>query len=400
MILAVEDFDKLGYKMIKNENLSPHYKFYYPDLRFITGRGPILTDTNNVSYIDATSGWGVLAFGHCYYAIQEAAINQIQELVHTVGTNIDHEPQNILANEIIKKMPKTHKWKLFFANTGTESVEGAMKLARYHTKRPGFLSFQGGFHGRTFGSMSLGSAFNKLKDGFDPLLSDIGILPYNDPDCFLKVSNGADVAAVFVELVQGVGGCRVATLDFVQAIRNFCDRTGALMIVDEVQTGIGRTGRFWAFEHYNIVPDVVCSAKALGGGFALGAVIAQSKFMNWPAGAHGSTFAGHPVACAAGTVVLRKMNESFLKIIQAKSYFFRQALEAICNIKGYKIGGLGFMLAIDIGDVSKRDEIMAKCCKNELLVLPAEPAAIRLLPPLNCEDKILRKILHVLRISL
>ncbi len=378
--------------MSLSEHFSPHYKSYYPGTRLEWGYDSLVRDTHGNTYIDATSGWGVLAFGHCFSEIQKAAIDQIENLIHTCGCNFDHTPQNVLARELIKKMPGGYDWGLFFANSGAESVEGAMKLARYHTKRSGFIAFRGGFHGRTFGAMSLGSAFPKLREGFEPLLSGVKILPYNDVDEIR--GQWLNIAAVFVEPVQGVGGCKVASKEFMKAIRDFCNENGALMVVDEVQSGIGRTGKFWAFEHSAVVPDIICSAKALGGGFPLGAVIARKEIMTWPPGSHGSTFGGHPVACMTGAVVLRKINEAFLKRVGERSHLFRQELESIRNCK---VDGLGFMLAIDVFDSFRRDRIMERCKKNGLLVLPAEPHGIRLLPALNCKTRVLKEIVDILR---
>ncbi len=356
------------------------------------GCDSLVRDTHDNTYIDATSGWGVLALGHNFPKIQEAATDQIENLTHTCGCNFDHRPQNVLAKEIMKKMPKGHDWELFFTNSGAESVEGAMKLTRYHTKKSCFIAFQGGFHGRTFGAMSLGSAFPRLREGFEPILFGVEILPYNNQDEILK--RWPNIAAVFVEPVQGVGGCKVASKEFMKAIRNFCDRSGALMVVDEIQCGIGRTGKFWAFEHSAVVPDIVCSAKALGGGFPLGAVIAKKEIMTWPPGSHGSTFGGHPVACMAGVVVLKTINKIFLEKVKAKSCLLRKGLE---NIPNCKVNGLGLMLAVDVFDSSRRDEVMRECGENGLLVLPAEPSAIRLLPPLNCKNKVLKEIISILR---
>ncbi len=381
------------------EYLSPHYKFYYPDMVMKWGNDCLVSDQYDNPYIDATSGWGALAFGHCNKDIHEAVVQQLEKLVHTCGCNFNHYPQNILAKLLHARMPQTDTWKLFFTNSGAESIEGAMKLARYVTKgkKPGFIAFQGGFHGRTYGAMSLGSAFPKLREGFEPLLSGVEIFPYNDPQ-YLKENIRKDMAAVFVEPVQGVGGCKVASKEFMQAIRDFCFHTGSLMVVDEVQSGVGRTGKFWAFEHSGVVPDIICSAKALGGGFPLGAVISKKYYMNWPAGVHGSTFGGHPVACMAGSVVVKKVTESFLKKVAKNSALLRAGLEKLFG--SHRVSGLGFMLAVDIVDAAKRDELMQKCKKNGLLVLPAEPAAIRLLPPLNCPVFVLKQILIILKNSL
>ena len=292
-------------------------------------------------------------------------------------------------------MPQRWDWQVFFTNSGAESVEGAMKLARYYTRRIKFISFSGGFHGRTFGAMSLGSAFDKLYQGFQPLLPVVEVLPYGDVNALNSIYYPKDMlAAVIVEVVQGVGGCRVASRSFLQSIREFCTRHGVLMVADEVQSGIGRTGRLWAIEHSEVVPDVICSAKALGGGLPLGAVIAKKKFMTWTKGCHGSTFAGNPVACAAALKVLELLDEDFLKEVRSKGRWFRRELEKKLR---RPVHGLGLMLAVDFGDAQLRDRIVIKAAQKGLLVLESEPASVRLLPPLNTPREVLNEIVKILK---
>ena len=393
--------------------LSPHYSFYYPDLTILGGEGPYACGLRDGEeepddYIDASSQWGVLALGYNHEALQSAmAMCSFMGLTHVCGVDFRHQSQEQLAAALVKRMPEgQQEWRVFFTNSGTEAIEGAMKLARCYTQKPGFVSLLGAFHGRTMGAMSLGTAALLHKHLFGDFIPTIQIVPGGTE--YLKVLENMvypasqEIAAFFIEPVQGVGGCHTIDPDFVKEIRNFCDRNKVLLVADEVQSGCGRTGKFFAFEHSDIVPDVVCLAKPLGGGLPLGAVIAKKEICVWPEGAHGSTFGGNPMACAAGVALLEVIDDNFLMDIRNNSLCFKENLQTklskIYPTLGFdwRIQGVGFMLAIDLPNKEFRRRVMDYAYQEKLLVATAEPSAIRLLPPLNTPQEVLREIADIL----
>jgi len=402
--------------------LSPHYSHYYPNLTIIRGWGPYAyaregVDGNLERYIDASSQWGVLILGYDHHSIKRAMLNQINiGAVHVCGNNYKHDGQEKLAEVLVARMPKEHEWRVFFTNSGAESIEGAIKLARHHTKKIGLCSLFGSFHGRTTGAMSLGNAALLRKDEFGEMLPGVVSISQDSAEAFKLLEGQAcpakeTMAAVFVEPVQGVGGCRMISPLFMREVRDFCDRNQVLMVADEVQSGYGRTGKFWAFEHSvvngPIIPDIVCAAKPMGGGLPLGAVIAKKEVMTWPAGAHGTTFGGNPVACAAGLELLKIIDDKFLEEVRQKSAWFKNALQRhlSCDVSkvenwNWTVDGLGFMLAINTPSKDFRRKVMDLAYEEKLLVATAEPTAIRLLPPLNISEEVMLQIIYILTRSI
>jgi 4-aminobutyrate aminotransferase len=287
------------------------------------GEGHRLFDTDGRAYLDFANGIAVSGLGHHHPAVTAAIHAQVDRLIAPISAVGFAEPVSRLAEMLAATFPPPLDT-VFFLNSGSEAVEGALKLARRVTARPGIVAFRGGFHGRTFGAVSVTSSNPNYRAGYEPLLPGVQLLPFPDVyrafegdearamrECLAALEalaatvEPASLAAMLIEPVQGEGGYRPAPVAFLRALREFCDRHGILLIADEVQSGFGRTGRMWAFEHAGIVPDIVCLAKAIANGLPLSAIVSSRALQErWGKSAHGSTFGGNPVSCAAGVAVL------------------------------------------------------------------------------------------------
>jgi 4-aminobutyrate aminotransferase len=291
------------------------------------GEGHRLFDTDGRAYLDFANGIAVSALGHHHPAVTAAIHAQVDRLIAPISAVGFAEPVSRLAEMLAATFPAPLDT-VFFLNSGSEAVEGALKLARRVTGRPGIVAFRGGFHGRTFGAVSVTSSNPNYRAGYEPLLPGVQLLPF--PDVYRAFEGGetratreclaaldglaatvppSSIAAMLIEPVQGEGGYRPAPVAFLRALREFCDRHGILLIADEVQSGFGRTGRMWAFEHAGILPDIVCLAKAIANGLPLSAIVSSRALQErWGKSAHGSTFGGNPVSCAAGIAVLETIH--------------------------------------------------------------------------------------------
>lgn len=339
------------------------------------GQGTEVFDTNGKRYLDFTSGIAVCALGHAHPAIVKAIQEQSEKLWHI--SNLFESPgQEKLAETLVKDL---HLSYAFFCNSGAESNEAAIKLARKHTGKHKIIVFQQSFHGRTFGAMSA-TGQDKVRNGFGPLVSEFITLPFNDVEA-LKSAVDNETAAIMLELIQGEGGVNPVTDEFAAAIHDIHQNSDVLLIVDEVQTGIGRTGTRFAFEQTVLKPDIVSMAKGLGGGFPIGGILGTAElFDTFSAGTHGTTFGGNPLGVAvAQTVLDHVFNEEFLKGVQEKSaYLVAKIKESLPHVNVY---GKGLMLGIGWGEdvapyVTALDEA-------GLLTVAAGPQVIRLLPPLT-----------------
>jgi 4-aminobutyrate aminotransferase len=388
------------------------------------GDGPFLYATSGEKYLDLVQGIAVNALGHCHPAVVEAACNQIQKLIHGSFNLLNYNSALQLAVELRKLLPE-NLGMFFFANTGAESVEGALKLARYVTGKSGIIAFRGGFHGRTMGAASVTSSNVKFRKHYAPFLPQVHFAPYPycyrcpfgrivdscDLEClaYLKedfhyILSAEDISAVLFEPVMGEGGYIVPPQKYVKALRSLCEELGILLIFDEVQTGIGRTGAMFGFEHFGVTPDILSMGKAIGGGFPL-AIIASSKdlMMRWESGAHGTTFGGHPVACAAAVAQLNIIaQENFLKEVSDKGKRFRNQLLEL-KTRYPQIGdvrGLGLMNAIELVKEDKKPDadravsIQKYLQENKILVLAcgAFKNVIRFIPPLNIDPSLLDQV--------
>src|SRR5262245_51458455 len=279
--------------------VSPSYTRVYP-LVVERGSGAVIQDVDGNLYLDCTAGIAVTATGHCHPEVVAAIQDQAAKLLHMSGTDFYYQPQIDLAERLAVTAPGPSPKRVFFTNSGAEALEAALKLARFHTGRSRAMAFFGAFHGRTYGAMSLSGSKLVHRRGFSPLVPDIHHVPYprSCPGCpdacdvvrtieetlLKRVAPPEEVAAIFFEPIQGEGGYYVAPPGCLPALRALCDRHGILLVLDEVQSGMGRTGKLWAVEHWGVEPDIICSAKGIASGMPLGAMVARTNVMDWPSG--------------------------------------------------------------------------------------------------------------------
>ena len=344
-------------------------------IQLLKGKGTIVTDSNEKEYLDFTSGIAVLSLGHTHSAIVETINQQSEKLWHT--SNLFESPgQEQLAESLVKD---THFAHAFFCNSGAEANEAAIKLARKHTDKHVIITFEQSFHGRTFGAMSA-TGQEKVRKGFGPLLETFRTVPFNDVEQ-LEAAIDEEVGAIMLEVIQGEGGVNQVTPAFAQAIADICQSKGILLIVDEVQTGIGRTGTRYAYEQTVLQPDIMTLAKGLGGGFPIGAMLGTSALRDtFGPGSHGTTFGGNPLAVAvAQTVLDHVFATEFLDAVQEKSNYFIDKLKT--ELPAYSIVGSGLLLGIvcpvEVAPYIEQAE------QAGLLLVAAGPNVIRLLPPLT-----------------
>jgi 4-aminobutyrate aminotransferase len=379
------------------------------------GEGAIVEDVDGNRFLDCAAGIAVNGTGHCHPRVVAAIRQQAGQLLHMCGADF-YEPLYIrLADRLAALAPGDEPKKVFLGNSGAEAVEAALKLARYHSGRPYVIAFLGSFHGRTMGAVSLTASKPLYRRGFGPLVPAIVHVPFaycyrcaynlTYPACDIACVDAIEeqllartiapdeVAAIFVEVVQGEGGYIVPPDGWLQKVRVLCDRHGILLLDDEVQAGIGRTGRMFAAEHYGVVPDMICSAKALGSGLPISALIAPNRVMTWPAGAHGSTFGGNPVSCAAALATLDVIEEEGLvenaarvgDRLVSRLRELAESSELIGDVRG-----LGLMIGIElVRDKTTKerakeeaDALMTACFERGLLTLSCGPNSLRLSPPL------------------
>jgi 4-aminobutyrate aminotransferase len=387
--------------------MSPSYTRVYP-LVCARGSGAVIEDVDGNLFLDFTAGIAVTSAGHCHAEVVAAIDDQASRLIHMSGTDFYYQPQIDLAQRLAEIAPGEGSKRVFFTNSGAEALEAALKLARWHTGRTHAIAFLGAFHGRTYGAMSLSGSKVVHRRGFSPLVPDIHHVPYprgaearNDPhagrryveqieDTVLKrVAPPEEVAAVFVEPIQGESGYHIPPPDFLPALRELCDRHGFLLVADEVQSGMGRTGKMFAMEHWGVVPDVICLAKGIASGMPLGAIVAREEVMDWPSGSHASTFGGNPVSCRAALATLDLLQREYMANASARGEQLRQGLLQLqrqCARIG-DVRGLGLMVAMDLvrdhkPDHAFRDQVVQEAFQRGLLLLGCGESAIRFCPPL------------------
>ena len=393
--------------------VSPSYTRDYP-LVIARGEGALVEDVDGNVFLDCTAGIAVTATGHSHPDVVAAIVEQAGKFLHMSGTDFYYELQARLGEELsaIAPMPGPHR--TFFGNSGTEAIEAAIKLARYHTKRQNLIAFFGAFHGRSMGSLSLTASKPAQRKGFMPLVPGVFHVPYANcyrcpvnatPDTcaaeclrFLEeqtlvhVVSPDEVAAIVVEPIQGEGGYVVPPNVFHQRLRELTTKHGMLFIVDEVQSGMGRTGKWFAIEHTGVEPDVVAAAKGIASGLPLGVVIARSALMAWPPGAHASTFGGNPVACAASLTTIRLIRDQLMKNAADVGAHLMAGVQDLMK-KHALIGdvrGRGLMIGIELvrdrqtkeRAIQERDRVVRECFTRGLLVLGAGQNTIRFSPPL------------------
>lgn len=356
------------------KHIFPTYQQFPMEL--VSGYDWHLVDNTGKDYLDFTSGIGVCSFGYSNELIQENVVSQLGKIWHT---------SNLYPSELqdkVAEMIAPAGMLAFFCNSGTEANEAAFKLARKYTGKAKVLAFKNGFHGRTYGSMSL-TGNPDVQSGFAPLVPGIAFAAYNDPAAIDQITG--DYAAVILEVVQGEGGVVAGKADWLQAVSEKCHAQGVLLIIDEVQTGIGRTGTKFAYEHFNVDPDIVTCAKALGNGLPIGAMLGKKKLaVAFGPGSHGTTFGGNKIALASAKGVLQQLTPDFLKTVQSKSQVvFKTLQERVAPLGIVKaISGLGLMIGIHLNKNVKVGDVIADLQQQGLLTLAAEHNTLRLLPPL------------------
>jgi len=345
-------------------------RYYMPaftrDLMIVRGEGSRVWDADGKEYIDCVAGIAVCSTGHCHPAVSRAICEQAKRLIHC--SNLYYVPgQAELAQKLVEK---TGMAKAFFSNSGAEATDGALKLARVRTGRKKFVAFTHGFHGRTIGSLSV-THKPAIREPFEPLGMPATFIEYGD-DEGLKKAVDNDTAGVIVEPIQGEAGIIIPPDSFLESIREVCDKKGALMIVDEVQTGMGRTGKWLAIQHTRVKPDIIMLAKGIASGFPMGALLAREG-LEFRKGEHGSTFAGGPLACAAGLATFQVIDE-IMPSISGKGERFRAGLSK------YAPRVRGLMIGMTVGD--RCAKVQKRCAEKGVLVNCAADGNLRLVPPL------------------
>ncbi len=378
------------------------------------GEGAYAWDVDGYRYLDFIAGIAVLTTGHAHPRVVEAITQQARKFIH-ISSDYYHEVWVQAAEKIASIAPFEEPAQVFMTNSGTESVEAAIKLARHHTNRKFFIAFLGGFHGRTMGSLAFTARKPVFRQRFFPWTPGVVHVPYPNPYrpvlderpgegqgravvryieeyIFRYLLPPDEVAGILVEPIQGEGGYIVPPDDFFPALRALCDRYGILLIVDEVQTGVGRTGKWWAIEHWGVEPDIVASAKGLASGVPFGAIIARKSVMTWPQGAHGNTYGGNPLACAACLVTLEMVEQELMENAARVGAYALEGLRALMQrhpVIG-DVRGKGLMLAMEfVRDRESRepfpefrDQVEQYAFRLGLLTMGAGDSVLRMAPPL------------------
>jgi 4-aminobutyrate aminotransferase len=360
-------------------------------------RGAMVEDVDGNRYLDFMAGIAVAATGHSHPTVVAAIQDAAAKFLHICGGDFYYESFAELPERLAKLAPgKDHK-RVFLTNSGTEAVEGALKLSRHSTRRAAIIAFEGSFHGRTYGSLSLTASKTTQRAGFGPFLPEVYHAPYGDADfieqrLFARRLDPRDVAAIVVEPIQGEGGYIVPPPGFLTRLRELCDKHGILLVMDEVQSGIGRTGKMWACEHEDVVPDILLAAKGLASGMPLGAIIARADIMKWQPGAHGSTFGGNPVCCAAALATLDLVEGEYM----ANSHAMGEALMAASKSLAARhssivdVRGRGLMMGLELNDPALVKRVVLGAFQKGVLLLGAGKSAIRFAPPLMIDEEDVR----------
>lgn len=393
---------------------SPSYIKEYP-LVVERGFGPWVEDVDGNRYLDFMAGIAVASTGHAHPAVVKAVQDAAARFLHICGTDFYYETFAAICERLAVAVPGLGPAKVFLSNSGTEAVDGALKLVRAHTRRQHVIAFRGAFHGRTYGAISLNQSKVGQRAFFGPLVPGITHVPYPTPkhpdvvrsieeELFVHAVDPREVAGIFIEPILGEGGYVVPPVEALRELRALCDRHGILLVFDEVQSGVGRTGRMFAAEHFGVVPDVVCSAKGLASGMPLGAIIAKESVMTWPRGSHGSTYGGNPVCCAAALATLDVI-EPLLPQIRRCGDFMQRELRTLQRRHPViaDVRGVGLMIGAEFlepGTATPATEYVAAleqlAFRKGLLLLSCGKSTIRFAPPLVVQEAELGTGLEVL----
>jgi 4-aminobutyrate aminotransferase len=403
---------------LDQQYVSPSYTRSYP-LVAKAGRGAMVEDVDGNVFLDFAAGIAVVSTGHCHPEVVAAIQKQAAELIHMSGTDFYYPGLVELAQRLSAIAPGKEPKRVYFGNSGTEAMEAAIKLARHHTRREKLIAFYGGFHGRTMGSLSLTASKAVQRTGFGTLLAGVFHVPYAytyrcpyglkpescciecaavlEREIFKKIVDPEEVAAIVVEPIQGEGGYVPAPGEFLLELQRVCRKYGILLVSDEVQCGMGRTGKWWAGDHAGLEPDILCVAKGIASGMPLAATIARASVMDWKPGAHASTFGGNPVSIAAALVTLDLIEQKYMENARRMGEFI------LCRIADWRerhkivgdIRGKGLMIGVEIVRDQRtkekasdlRDRIVQLAFLEGLLVLGAGENTVRLAPPLVIDEE-------------
>jgi len=391
--------------------VSPSYTRDYP-LVIARGEGAVVEDVDGNTFLDCAAGIAVNSTGVSHPEVVKAIADQAAKFIHMSGTDFYYEPQVRLAEELSKIVPIAGGVRAFFGNSGTEATEAAIKLSRYFTKRPNVIAFLGSFHGRSLGSLALTSSKSVQRRGFGPLMSGVYHAPFPDTYRFngsadacaeaslsfirdqilVHLTSPDEVAAVVVEPIQGEGGYIVPPAAFLQGLRELTTKHGIMLVLDEVQSGMGRTGKMFASEHFGVTGDIVNIAKGIASGLPLGITCARAEVMSWPPGAHASTFGGNPVACAAALVTIRLLREQYVQNAAVVGEYLMNGVRELQR-KHALIGdvrGRGLMIGVELvrdpktkeRAVEERNAVVQAMFRRGVLILGAGRNAVRFAPPL------------------
>jgi 4-aminobutyrate aminotransferase len=397
--------------------VSPSYTRDYPLVAKI-GRGAMIEDVDGNTFLDFAAGIAVCATGHCHPDVVAAIQKQASELIHMSGTDFYYPNLVELAEKLASIAPGKTPKRVYFGNSGAEAIEAAIKLVKYHTKRDKLIGFHGAFHGRTMGALSLTASRSIQRKGFGTLLSGVFHMPFPDTyrgtygirpesasaDCLSYLENELfrrrvdpeEVAGIFIEPIQGEGGYLPAPADFLQGLQRICRKYGIMFVADEVQSGMGRTGKWWASDHAGIEPDIVCTAKGIASGMPLSAIIARADVMNWVPGAHASTFGGNPVCIAASIATLGLLERQYMAnaarmgdYIVKRTADWREKHKIVGEVRGR-----GLMIGIEFVRDQKtkekatdlRNKLVQMAFHKGLLVLGSGDTTLRLCPPLVIDE--------------
>lgn len=366
-----------------------HASGVYPTktVAMVRGKGAHLWDADGKQYIDCSAGHGVACLGHAHPRVVQAVSTQVGTLT-TLAGSFPNDQRAEFQERLCAFLPDGFD-RVFLANSGAEAVEGALKFARLSTGRAGIVAAQRGFHGRTMGALSC-TWEKKYRSPFEPLIGAVQHAPYGKLEAFRELV-GDDTASVIVEPVQGEGGVRPADQEFLRGLRALCDERGALLILDEVQTGFGRTGERFACQHFGVLPDLLCLGKAIAGGLPMGAVAMGPKVCELKVGHHGSTFGGNPLVCAAGNATLEALvEEQLVERSKELGEWFQGALRGIESNQIREVRGLGLMVALDLR--CRVGPVLEALQARGVIALPAGPTVLRFLPPLVIEKDDLQRV--------
>ncbi|HOU44653.1 MAG TPA: acetyl ornithine aminotransferase family protein [Anaerolineaceae bacterium] len=393
--------------------ISPSYPRGYP---FVMdhGRGVEVWDVDGNRFLDFAAGIAVVSTGHSHPRVVKAIQEQAEKFIH-ISSDFYHTKWVEFGEYLDRIAPFKEDAVCFMTNSGTESVEAAIKLARYHTKRPQFIGFFGGFHGRTMGAVTFTASKPGYHRGFFPLMSGVNHVPFPDPyrpilnsrpgedygetvvryieeEIMVRIAPADEIAGILVEPIQGEGGYIVPPTGFFPALRRLCDKHGILLIADEVQAGVGRTGKWWSIENFSVEPDIITTAKGIASGFPLGAMVARKSVMTWPKGSHGNTYGGNPMACAAGLATLSLVEEEFMhNASEVGTYALGKLENMMANHPSIgDVRGIGMMIGVEFiknhetndPDDKLRDAVVDLAFERGLLTLGCGKSVIRISPPL------------------